>query len=326
MIKEIGSEFWSVPYCEKENDLFPENTKWFLAGRSAIRYIINDIRAKREFNSVALPDWCCESIIQPFLDADIDVKFYSVYIDEKGRFCQDFTIAQSCDALYLMDFFGYSTPTPVSDFPFVCIRDATHSLFATSYKADYTFGSLRKWAGFYTGGYAWANKGWNTDTPLEPVDEDYYFMRRSAMLAKENYLLNGGSKDYLKTFAEAEDYLDNIKSIPAAAQRDIKMAKHLDVEFIKKRRRENAEILLERFEDKAIFKLHDDDCPLFVPILIKDGSRDLLRKYLINNNIFLPVHWPNGDLDGKELSLVCDQRYDKEEMLRICEAIKEFYA
>ena len=44
MVREIGSEFWSVPTTEADNGLFPEDTRWFLSGRSALTCILRDIR------------------------------------------------------------------------------------------------------------------------------------------------------------------------------------------------------------------------------------------------------------------------------------------
>ncbi len=68
---------------------------------------------------------------------------------------------------------------------------------------------------------------------------------------------------------------------------------------------------------QLLYKLAPGDCPLFVPIIIDD--RDNKRKKLINNQIYLPVHWHNElNIDNKiyekELSLVCDQRYNEEDI------------
>ena len=71
-MKEIGSEFWDVPVTEIENNIFPKSTQWFLSGRSALQAIINDIK---ECHTVAMPSWCCDSMVKPFVDAGYTVRF-----------------------------------------------------------------------------------------------------------------------------------------------------------------------------------------------------------------------------------------------------------
>ena len=79
---------------------------------------------------------------------------------------------------------------------------------------------------------------------------------------------------------------------------------------------------------------------MFVPVLVPDGKRNELRRHLINNEIYCPIHWPVSEyhmggshkLDDKteniyanELSLVCDQRYIEEDMNRMVDVIREFW-
>ena len=158
MISEIGSEFWNVPVCNSENKLFPDNTTWYLSGRAALRAIITDIKNKIDFKRVALPSWCCDSMITPFLEERIEVEFYSVYF-ENGTFKKEFSNISKCDAILLMDYFGFKRNFDIS-FDGIIINDITHSVFCGEFSdADYTFGSLRKWAGFYTGGFAFSRTG-----------------------------------------------------------------------------------------------------------------------------------------------------------------------
>jgi dTDP-4-amino-4,6-dideoxygalactose transaminase len=109
------------------------------------------------------------------------------------------------------------------------------------------------------------------------------------------------------------------------------------VDFIKKRRRENAQVLLNEFADMAMFpKLGDEDCPTCVPIVVPNGKRDALRQFLIQKEIYCPVHWTLTEMHqvdekmrfvyDKELSLVCDQRYTQRDMNRMIQTIKDFFA
>lgn len=330
MTREIGSEFWDVPISEKQNDVFPKSTQWFLSGRSALQAIIKELG---EAKSVSLPSWCCESIIKPFFDAGLDIHFYPVY-------WQNGLIQEVClnsDVLFIIDYFGFISPMPnLADYKGIVIRDVTHSLFSATYSdSDYYFGSLRKWCGIWTGGYAWTKN----DHKLLIEDSDdfgYVPLREKAMHMKNSFIHGWGITDkrYLTVYEEAEKCLEKVGIVPAA-ERDMWVAQKIDVEKIKNKRRANAEVLRKEFSDWLVFPdLFTSETPMFVPILIPDGNRDNLRKYLMKNRIYCPIHWPVSKyhkLDEKteyiyknELSLVCDQRYTEEDMNRMVETIKMF--
>ncbi len=329
-MREIGSEFWDVPTSEKDNGLFPESTQWFLSGRSALQAIIKELGAAR---SVSLPSWCCDSMIKPFVDAHYAISFYPVAV--KGGLMQEFEM--DADVLFLMDYFGYTGPQPdLSCYNGIVIRDVTHSIFSSSYSdADYCFGSFRKWCGVWTGGYAWASDGHRFGN-WEKGGHEYIALRRKAMDEKTEYMEgNRADKDYLKAFNSAEECLENVGVFPAA-ERDVALAKLADVELIKSRRRANAEILRRAFSDWLVFpEVSNTDTPMFVPVLVPDGKRDVLRRFLIDNRIYCPVHWPVSQyhkLDERteaiyrnELSLVCDQRYTENDMNRMADMIKAFW-
>ncbi len=332
--REIGSEFWDVPVCDNFNTLFPENTKWYLSGRSALMAIIKDIKKRTHFYSVALPSWCCASMILPFLLENIDVKFYSVFFED-GELKYDFSNVHNCDAILIMDYFGYIRKIE-HWFKGIVINDITHSVFCPNiYNADYTFGSLRKWAGFFTGGFAYTKDNRPLEINQNPGDAEYISLRQLAM-DKKSAFINGktDSKQYLSDFLLAESILDEYLCGEADSF-DVLRAKKMDISLIKLRRRENATVLLKSLSQFAMFpQFVEDDCPLFVPLLIPDGRRDALRKHLIEKNIYCPVHWPVSEvhqLDSKtrklyeqEISIVCDQRYNVLDMEYICAEIKEF--
>lgn len=314
MRSEIGSEFWTIP-VSGQNDLFPADTQWFRSGRSALTAILREGR----FRKAALPQWCCDSMILPFLQEGVQVEFYPVL---------EQTQLPEADVTLVMDYFGWKQ-CPVEPKGTV-IRDLTHSLLRPADQSgDYCFGSLRKWAGFWTGGYAW---GLKEPVRYEENDGLCERLRRQAMEEKERYISGlTDSKGYLSVFAQAEDALE-VHGVFPAAQRDILLARSLDVDLIRRRRRENARVLLEGLGELALFRgLGEEDCPLFVPVLLDD--RDRVRRHLIGHQVYCPVHWPKTDyhrldtnaqkLYDHELSLVCDQRYSPEDMERVVALIRD---
>jgi len=329
MMREIGSEFWDIPLGQEDNGLFPGDTRWYISGRSALKAVISDLRGCR---SVAVPSWCCGSMVKPFTDAGMRVAFYPVRRD--GGLVQE--PALDCDALFLMDYFGYeSDVSDYSSFRGVRIRDVSHAVFSSFRQdADYYFGSLRKWCGIRTGGYAWTRDGHLLTAGGAP-DEAYCRLREEAMARKARYIAGEtDDKGFLEVYGEAEEMLDGF-GILAADPEDAARAFKLDVGFIQRRRRENAEILYEAVGEWAVFPREKmSACPMFVPILVPEGKRDTLRSELTQRGIYCPVHWPDGGafpLDEEEkflydngLSLVCDQRYGPEDMERIADTVREF--
>ncbi len=331
---EIGSEFWDIPICNRENNLFPTNTEWFRSGRDAIGFVIDDIQCQQVFQSVAIPSWCCESMITPFISRGITVRFYSVTLSENGGIIQNISEASGCDGVLLMNYFGFNDETNYSDFNGIKIYDITHSLFSEkSYCSGYVLGSLRKWAGFLTGGFAYKCRGDFINTPL-PEDKYYSELRKLAMHEKHSYIFGEKSeKTYLHHFAEANEILKPIGISGSLC--DIKSAKNLDVEYLKTRRRQNAKFLMGKLSNFTLFHdLGENDCPLFVPILVPDGKRDELKKHLSAHSIYCPSHWSvssHHNLNAltkrfydDELSIVCDQRYDIEDMEKIADEILSY--
>lgn len=323
MHNEIGSEFWQIPTTHVCNYSF-DGASWFISGRAALCAIIDEAKPK----SVALPSWCCEAMIRPFSDKGLSVEFYPVHGSEQ------ILSNISTEAILLMDYFGYTGYSHVPpDYKGVVIRDITHSLFSKNYNdADYYYGSLRKWAGFWTGGFAFGLK----DAPNYGDDDfGYTVLREKSMCEKAKYIRGLISdKEYLKTFQEAENLLDRQKILPAA-ERDIVLAARLNWKAMKIRRRQNAAMLLNALADIAVFpEFNQEDCPLFVPVMVPNGKRDDLRRHLIKQDIYCPIHWPVSELHhltceakeiyDNELSLVCDQRYSVEDMKREIAVIRMF--
>ena len=81
-------------------------------------------------------------------------------------------------------------------------------------------------------------------------------------------------------------------------------------------------------------EIDNNETPLFIPVFINPNRRNDLRRFLIQKNIFCPIHWPlsalhkisekSKELYQGELSIICDQRYDRDDMERIAKEISLF--
>lgn len=329
-----------MPTSSGTHDLLPTDTEWFLSGRSALTGVLEDAMRSKRIRTAALPSWCCESMAAPFLAKGIEVSFYPVsYVN--NHLTQDLSDYVGSDLLLVMGYFGMSdAPEVPCDYGGVVVEDVTHSLLCKTWnsRADYRFGSLRKWCGCLTGGFAWNTKQRMYVAKAE-VNEHYVGLRTDAMAAKASYIRgDSDDKGYLGVFAEAEEWLDHNVDAMAAHLDDVKAAMHLDVTGMRNARRSNAMLLMEQLRGSdyigfVFSELRDDDCPLFVPVIVKE--RDSLRRYLIANAVYCPVHWPSfgpRSLGQAELllyehglSLVCDQRYSAADMTRVIELVKEWH-
>ena len=331
---EIGSEFW---YQSLSSDLQKfENEEYLLSGRTALKFIIDDICRKRPFQKVLLPSYCCESMIEPFIRTGVKVEFYQVYQN-----FVDYPYDNDADAVLLIDFFGYVNPQNAEIASCerqkgkVIIYDATHKIDGNRALADcidYSFCSYRKW--FYCNfskavkycGVFHKNGGFKRN-------EAYVKIRDTAASEKEKYIagLIEEKEHFLSGFSCAEQLLDD--DYDGYAGDPVLF----DIEHMISKRRANAECLIEKLKkipEVQVWRerLQQEDTPLFVPILVNKDIRYDLRKHLSNHSIYCPIHWPlsqyhnkSDDLYDSELSLICDQRYDLSDMEQIVSTIKKYF-
>lgn len=341
MMKEIGSEFWDDGPVRRDK-------VYLLCGRTALEYIICDIVKHYKVNSVLLPSYCCHTMIEPFCRHNISVRFYDVYFDETNGLSAKVPEVQENEIFYYMTYFGFnqlmgSDLQKVKKNCTVLIEDRTHSWMSenTGCEADYSYISYRKWTGFDAIALASKERGTFSEFP-KAVHTEYSCMRRQASSMKRTYMYSdiGEKQSFLDLFEKAEELLeiDYVGYLPTPETMAALLM--LDITYIAKIRRRNARVLVNALKDipeiQLIFQtVNDNEVPLFVPILIRK-DREELRKYLIENSIYCPIHWPQSmyhkglseraeELYKRELSLVCDQRYDLGDMERIIKYIRNYY-
>lgn len=348
-LREIGSEFWDVPLladiAQSQSDTILgrqldghfDDTSHFSSGRAAFAAILDDAIEKYGIRSILLPSYCCESIIKPAADRNLAIEFYRVVGDIGQGMEIDFGNL-SADALLIIDYFGLSSfDNNCHSHDSLVIRDLTHSLFSSRpmERADYCFGSLRKWAGFCTGGIAWSSMGRLNPAYVEGATA-YISTRKQAMERKRRYMHGeANSKEYLIDFHNAESLLEPAE-IFAADDTDSSNLLKLDFNFIRETRRKNYSELMKFLQPMALFGDCDTlDTPLFFPILVDPSERDALRDYLIAHQVYCPIHWPVPNekarslasrLYSSELSLICDQRYDEHDMRKISDIVISFWS
>lgn len=342
---EIGSEFW-----KNNKNLIDDADVFYLSGRTALDAIIRDAIEVYGVKRALLPSYCCHTMIEPFLRNAVSVRFYDVYANDDGKLCANIPKPQEAEMLYIIKYFGFSSITYIGEGSSlngwdVSLEDMTHSCFIKDYQsdADYYFVSYRKW--FAVDGIAVARKRNGVFLrSVSKINTKYCRLRNEAFELKNRYMTgeNIEKKDYLDLFSTAENMLEN-DYVEYKSRRDSVGRLFLflnQIEDVRNTRQENVKILCEGLKDLSYvsvlnFSEKKNECPLFLPILVEGNMRDKLRKYLIGNKVYCPIHWPLSEyhfgitqkakeLYDKELSLVCDQRYSTDEMHEIVKLIQKF--
>lgn len=343
---EIGSEF-PIQYMgnmqSKNKFVFLENINdiaYTFCGRTAIETVLNN---EKNIKKILLPSYCCESMIEPFIKNNIEVNFYDV--NYKNNFEYTIDIDGDTNALLWCNYFGFENSMP--DFSAflkhggIIIEDITHSLLSKKVynsQSQYLVGSLRKWGPLYCGGICVSLRKKLKYFPKNKPSIDFLELKRNAMIQKMHYLNDEEFIDknvFLKMFSMSNRWLEENYSNLSMDDESLYNFQNFDFNNFKKIRKENANVLYEGLKDckyvHFLFEKDKIDCPLFVPILVEPNERNKLREYLVNNNIFCPIHWPKpnskceSNLYDMELSLVCDQRYNKFDMKRIVNVIKQYF-
>ena len=329
MFDEIGSEFWIEQ--EPERLLAERDGIYALSGRTAIDLILQDILAKRPVGSVYMPAWCCDSMLAPFQSRGVEVMLYDVSFD--GGLHYHIDERKSPDVFYVNNYFGYENTVGKEIIQHfrqkgsIILYDRTHSMLmgGDDVQADYSFASIRKWMGVTTGAVV------NGIEPRTLKDYPHTAVKEVAMKEKFRYLMGDKSvvkQNFLNAFGEfghrlTEDYRNYEMDALSYT-----LYKQADLEQMKCRRRVNARYLHENLNMHFLGELSANATPLFVPVFFDSKEeRDSIRKKLIDNNIYCPVHWPKNNLVtpkmevnrifDTELSLICDQRYGLEEMNKL---------
>lgn len=320
MFKEIGSEYALTNITQSNGLKVPCDGSFVFSGRTAIETVLNSISNAK---TALLPSYCCDSMVEPFRKAGISVDFFDVYFDKKFNY----VINCSADILLWSNYFGFDLEMP--DFDGIIIEDITHSLLSNiqyHQRSDYYIASVRKWEPVLSGGYC------SVPTIFSGPPQEFLDKKLRAMELKAAYLDGAPTRkeSFLSLYQESNEWLSNNYSNLSIDDYSREYLEHIDVEKQRSIRRSNAEVLYKELKGKVqfMFSIEQMDCPLFVPILLPN-NRDKVKKHLIENNIYCPVHWPHPNEDCEsniydmELSLICDQRYGEEDMMRIVDTILE---
>lgn len=306
----------------------------YSSGRSVLYSILMHIKGKSR--RILLPSYLCDSITRTVIDAGWNYEFYQ--LDEFLHPVIDESLClkiKEYDAIILINYFGMTdveedtVKIRKENKHIFIIEDDVQAFYAMNESlADCSFTSLRKWLPCPDGAMLHANDS----TKIEPcikLDNKWSQYKLAGNLLKEQ-------SDYiddsimLSLLDKGEELLEDVYLSPCSeASRHI--FANLDLDNIAHQRKQNAQILHCELEKLGIRHLYSyNGVPLFIPIFVE--NRDELRSAFFAEQIFTPKHWPriSDELNGMnslydtELSLICDQRYGVEDMLKQISVLKNF--
>lgn len=328
------------PLLEQSNGYFeaicpPDGDLSFtMSGRCGIYQCLEDIKLRDKKRVAYLPMYTCETVAAPFHKAGYTIKFYEV--DKQLRSVFDYDVIDEISVLSLCGYYGFCNydrefVQACHDRGVIIFEDMTHSAFCPDGMdplCDYVAGSFRKWMDVSSGGFAVKRHGKFAVSCREPHDEH---------LALRREYIETHSMD---AFWGAEMMLRQIFDLYRGDAESEYIMRHVDLEEIKRRRRENFQTLLDALPEKLnglrpVFPaLTENAIPSHFSLYADDRQHFL--DYLTENGIFYKVFWPVGplvDLEGHDtvryvydhiLSLFCDQHYDRDYMLNLARLMTEY--
>jgi hypothetical protein len=289
--------------------------------------------------AVWVPSYTCPSVPEAVAQLGLSMRSYN---DRPGlTLWTDPPTPGAHDIVIIIHYFGIlnraalewvqTVPTRSWDLIEDCVQAPYTS--AVGAHGEYVITSLRKWWPAPDGAQVCANQDLTVQPLLNP-DEQRISRRLAAKLLRGQQL---AEVMYLELTDQSE------RSLEAGEIRRVSwLATHLlqraDPQAACRIRRANWAILAAGFAEQAavqpLFRgLDPGEVPLAFPILVPE-SREELRRFLMSERIFCPVHWTlapdapgiDRELSQQMLSIPLDQRYGPVEMHRVLSNLNRFFS
>ena len=298
-----------------------------------------DLYRSQGWQRLWMPEYFCYDVIESLKEAGLELVFYTDYpeyhddsktieaIQRKGHF-------RPTDAILRVNYFGTRSYRDVEKLNIPVVEDHTHDLiggWAINSHADWCIASLRKTLPVPEGGMLWSPMG--LPLPKAPTvsdeNEKIAAIRWEAMRLKACYL-NGENVEkaaFRSGFVDTEEYFDRAEvcALDAESQKFLQL---FDIRDWYKWKWENWALLRDIKKDGVrVLRPEDRGCYPFSLILVfeLEDERNRVRKALIERQVYPAILWsvpPSyygeiSQMSGGMLSIHCDARYTKEEILQM---------
>ena len=298
---------------ELELKAYSSNSYFTDSGRSSLRLFLRTSNNKDK--RYLIPDFYCSVIESIFIEENISYSFYK--INKDLTFDENEILKNDFDILYIINYFGVKMEVNSSSFEDkIIIED---NVFfnnfdnSSKYKNWFAFNSFRKISQLSSGSLIKTNLKLDLEL-IEHTDASFHNLKNIAKNIKYEFVNNNlfSEEEYIDKFNEAENSIN--------FQKDNLIS--LDI-------RKDQNIRKKRF--KILYNLYPNKClnknPIFYSFFVFTiKNRDEFRNKLMNDNIFLPIHWPESKISNSLYSTVISiplfEIYTEIEFLFLLEKIK----
>ena len=307
--------------------------KVFLANaRSGIALLVETLSPQQ----VWLPSYLCSTMVEPSGRGPGIVRFYEIDYDLKMASHDWMNEIREGDLVIMIAYFGVpANPLSIAHAKTHgawVLEDACQAMLSegVGLHSDFVLFSPRKTMGVPDGGILCAKQPMPWDHQLQPPPGPWGLSCLAASLQRRDFDNGCGGSSWYETYKEAD------ASHPcgryAMSELSRALLQHgIDFGEIARRRVENFHCLQRLLAQHALIPaLPDGVVPHGFPVRLRD--RDRVKKGLCAKRIFPPVHWPiagvvpesfqeSHRLAGDLMTLPCDQRYGRQDMLRLADAV-----
>jgi dTDP-4-amino-4,6-dideoxygalactose transaminase len=318
---------------------------WTDTGSSALLLAATDILQLGGAPVVWLPAFCCESVTRTFQQAGFTPRYYSS--DELHGEAGAEPKPERGETVLIVHYFGHynrrrarAAESWRRDGVFV-VEDAVQALLSGGVGriGHYAVTSFRKFLPQPDGALLGSHRPLKAS--LASADERFVSAR---VLGK---LLRGAqapAASFLPLFHESEALYAAATIVPREPSwLGRQLLARSDLAAIAAKRRHNHHALHRMLTERAaralsplLGTLADDEVPLGLPVRIRAGRRDALRRHLAAHSVFCAVHWPLPQVPADAgyaadhllasdiLTLPIDQRMDAAHLERLVSLVEYF--
>ncbi|MBU2061629.1 MAG: hypothetical protein KKH44_07275 [Bacteroidetes bacterium] len=321
-IESIGGflQFELLPFDKAKNIDLQFNT-----ARSSLAFLL----LKNDIKKIQIPRYTCEVVLQPLKIHNIEFSFYDLDNDLLPLF--NTQLIDSEIPLLVNNYFGIlDAKIETLDKSYKTIIDNSQALYSTVIGTLGSFNSYRKFLGLPDGSKV------NTSNTRKTEAYSNKFPRQSVYKQLEHLFgrFELGPERVYETFKTNESKLD-FKEIKQISKISEFLFNEINHDQIIHKRLQNFMTLNKHLKNNNILEISEKGlrCPMVYPYLTKQGEK--LRKFLIDNHIYIAKYWPNTEIILDEnsfefnlhqnlVALPIDQRYSEIEMNQIIDLINRF--
>ena len=323
-MEAIGGYF-ELADCEQADNFPHRNGVLLNTGRNALEYILRTIK---QISHIYIPYFTCEVVLEPIKRLEIPYSYY--HVNPCLEIADDIELDDN-EYIIVNNYYGVKDryiSTLYNKYGEHMIVDCAQAFFAPVKSEIKAFYSSRKYVGVADGGIAYIGKEVSIDTSC--YDEEPTSLHSDHLIIRKEK----GAEAGFKCYQTNEEALDNqpIRRMSSVTKETLLQ---IDYEKVKAKRLSNWAILEDALADTNQIQLpvaSEFECPMVYPYAVSNGQE--LRRWLIENKIFVAKYWPNVlpckgfelevSLANNVMALPIDQRYGEEDMKRIIKIIKRY--